>query len=383
MAIPAQSMEAQAFVVVQPTAPQAFLSVLIPQGLNPGQQVAFTTPDGQRLMATTQQPVPPGGTLKVPYTPTRPTVTQGSLPAVSPAAQQAERDHNASNRSWCAFFTSLGCCACCGPLACIFAPILWVGVAANYFTKPREQRQLFPRQRTPAIFSLSMCVISCVVGTLFLCGAAGFSLGYELGKKGLPHGPHDWRNVDWERTFESCPALAKYATVCPEGPESCERPATPEEDAAIKDELSQDPCESVARHTGALEYLAWLKHHKEDSAESDESDESDDVSEDDEKNDASGENEDNENDEVTESEDKSDENGESEDSESDEDDESDEGSQSEEPTPLHEKSKKLDEKPKTFDEAIMKFKKLLEVFPKKVVENGDHHGKHLSGSIMI
>eukprot|EP00927_Polykrikos_kofoidii_P067011 TRINITY_DN6255_c1_g3_i1.p1 TRINITY_DN6255_c1_g3~~TRINITY_DN6255_c1_g3_i1.p1 ORF type:complete len:435 (-),score=63.32 TRINITY_DN6255_c1_g3_i1:95-1324(-) len=275
---------------LMPAAMDSMLQVMVPNGATAGQQLAVTTPDGRRVMATTCEDVAPGTSVTVAYklpkkyqmpsnadlhgivvptsspippsgvTPTTVSISGGAalpIPAVSEAVVGGEQDREAAKWSWVAYGSALGCCCCCPGLGCVVAPIIFVVTSSLYFCKPSHDRHRFPRQGTVALWSVSTCVVFALFVWFCIVGSVGFAIGLFSKDHGVFH--HDVRDpdeVDWDTTFVACPAMAAYGReICAHGPHSCKRKPTEVELSSMCQELSRQPCAVVATATGAASFF--------------------------------------------------------------------------------------------------------------------------------
>uniref|UniRef100_A0A7S4QZ42 Uncharacterized protein n=1 Tax=Alexandrium monilatum TaxID=311494 RepID=A0A7S4QZ42_9DINO len=194
-------------------APPVQVPVVVPHGLVSGQQVAFTAPDGQTVAVSVPEGVTAGSTLLVQYQPVQPTVTppRPSTPAAAPqpAAAQPQpapavalpvpvatvaedEDQRLACQRWWLYGLAWGACLC-HPLAWL-APVLWLGLAAIYYCKPRQQRAQMPRQRGPALASLITCSVLFAVVVLAGLVAAALMIGQSIEvDKYHHHHPHNWQ----------------------------------------------------------------------------------------------------------------------------------------------------------------------------------------------
>lgn len=213
---PPPSGQAQVLSISQPQPTMQRLNVLVPSpGLQPGQQLAFTTPPGpggvvpQRLAVAAQEPIAPGSTVTVQYPvypatnytfeaapPSGPTVP---LPSVDVTLAE---DRSASVTGWWLYAAGWFCLCFCPP--CGLLP--WLFSTAWFFCKPRAERSRRPQQRTAACASLVTVLVLLAVGTLAVLGALavegvkwkihhnrhGYKLGQSLSLLGkhFSHHPH-------------------------------------------------------------------------------------------------------------------------------------------------------------------------------------------------
>jgi hypothetical protein len=231
---------------------QSSISVVVPQGVEAGRQVQFTTPEGQRLVVTVQERVQPGGCVKVSYTP-----PAANLRSVLPSAEVTydAQDKKASQCGWIAYLTSLVCCFCCTPCAMCLSPITWCFVSARYFCQPSQVRKRYPQLRQPALMSLITLFLVTGVGCLGLAGLIGFVAGY--GEAGgdwsllLPAGPADWANFT-----KTCPKWGSWGKEhCPHGPFSCDRKPNQKEMSMICAEAQEAACHWTAKRVDVLKYI--------------------------------------------------------------------------------------------------------------------------------
>mmetsp|Transcript_736 Transcript_736/g.1316 ORF Transcript_736/g.1316 Transcript_736/m.1316 type:complete len:299 (+) Transcript_736:94-990(+) len=164
------------------------VKVTVPSGAVAGQQINFTLPTGVRVSAVVQENIQPGDMLTVAVPSQQPGVQAqvmqpaprsiGTAPVPpTPYVALEEVDRQASFRDWVLFALSFPLC-CVNP-TCGF--LAWVGLALNYFCKPREERQRRPQQWAPACAAASTAGACCVcailmsivffVGVIVYCGA--------------------------------------------------------------------------------------------------------------------------------------------------------------------------------------------------------------------
>lgn len=156
----------QQLLAASPIVSVAQVKVLVPTGVAPGQQVAFTAPGHARQMfVTVPQGAPPGSIVTVQYT-----TTPEEGPALPQNTVQLEElDRQAMIRGW-GLYACGWCCwaACLSPLGLL----CWGMAALLYYCKPRPTRAERTRERTPALLSLLTCGIClfllCIVWAIVL-----------------------------------------------------------------------------------------------------------------------------------------------------------------------------------------------------------------------
>jgi hypothetical protein len=236
--------------------PQTSISLQVPQGAEPGSQIHFSTPDGQRLDIIPQERVQPGGSVRVFYTPAVANPRNMLPSSVVTAATQAQ-DINASRRNWIAYFVSLVCCCLCFPCSFCLSPITWCVLSARYFCKARLERQHLPKLRVQAKVSLVTLVLAACVFVAYLAGIYGFDRGFA------------------EATFaDNCPKWSKWTEWhCPPHGrtssshfrmsssdfrnvlDSCDRKPNRTELSMICSEAEEDACHAAAKKLSLFEHI--------------------------------------------------------------------------------------------------------------------------------
>lgn len=165
-------------VQVQPT---ATMNIVVPQGLQPGDQWNITTPDGQQLTIRCPEGASGGQTVSINYQPRNlgpgPTVIGApvGIPVGNPMYGGAwdpdgqrtavvQMDQSAANNAWVAYCIGWALCCCCGPVG----PIFWFAIACMHFVKPKEQRDLMQAEKQVATVSLTTGLMCTIVPLIFI-----------------------------------------------------------------------------------------------------------------------------------------------------------------------------------------------------------------------
>eukprot|EP00929_Paragymnodinium_shiwhaense_P013868 TRINITY_DN12171_c0_g1_i1.p2 TRINITY_DN12171_c0_g1~~TRINITY_DN12171_c0_g1_i1.p2 ORF type:complete len:414 (-),score=118.19 TRINITY_DN12171_c0_g1_i1:161-1402(-) len=264
---PQQPPAAAAAAPPQP-AGTATVKVVVPEGVAPGQRVAFTTPCCQNLQVTVPDGLAPGSAVRVQYTPqTRPPASNNSrsrppvatpppafsaLPTPSVQISAEEDDTRAAQKSWAALLGSCAFCCCC-PACGFLAPLVWLWIAATYYCQSGQEQLRRPQQRMPALFSAVTCCGLTALGCLAMAGAVGFGAGASMNLLPYIFGDQDLCKPGTALLSDN--AQCPFGYHFPADAESCAKAAEEVGHKAEKksqEDCSSEPCGADISHDSSL-----------------------------------------------------------------------------------------------------------------------------------
>eukprot|EP00428_Durinskia_dybowskii_P037430 CAMPEP_0170280444 /NCGR_PEP_ID=MMETSP0116_2-20130129/40235_1 /TAXON_ID=400756 /ORGANISM="Durinskia baltica, Strain CSIRO CS-38" /LENGTH=361 /DNA_ID=CAMNT_0010531773 /DNA_START=111 /DNA_END=1196 /DNA_ORIENTATION=- len=144
----------------------AHFPATIPKGLLPGERFAASRPDGEQVEVFVPEGAAPGDVVEVPWSvaPASPTPVVIGVPIDGVGGDMSdisERDlergsmttraQKASEWGWTMYFVGWCFCCFCGPIGWIFWFCTWL----THYSRPKQARRDFPRER--AVARLSCC----------------------------------------------------------------------------------------------------------------------------------------------------------------------------------------------------------------------------------
>jgi len=174
----------------------AFFPATVPKSALPGQRFAASRPDGEQVEAFVPEGAAPGDVVEVPWSaaPASPTPVVVGVPIDGSGGDMldirerdlergslATRAEMASERGWTMYFVGWCFCCFCGPIGLIFWFCTWL----MHYSRPKEQRADFSRERAVARLSCctglsAMVVHIVVVAVVFSIYRRGVKSCHEL-----------------------------------------------------------------------------------------------------------------------------------------------------------------------------------------------------------